>query len=168
SRIDNDANIDSTFNGFLKSTCDKEGADFFHNLDNTTDTTFDNASFTNLLNNKGLLHSDQELFSGGSTDAEVRAYSTNSAAFFSDFGNAMIKMGSLDVLTRSLELFTISSSSSGIPPASSSPPSSGTSTCLSISTSVLLQCSLPWLSFTNRLQNLGCCIMMELLTCSFK
>ncbi|XP_010261057.1 PREDICTED: cationic peroxidase 1-like [Nelumbo nucifera] len=98
-RIDNDANIDSTFHGFLKSTCDQGGDGFFHNLDNTTDTTFDNAYFTNLLDNKGLLHSDQELFSGGSTDAQVRAYSTNSAAFFSDFGNAMIKMGSLDVST---------------------------------------------------------------------
>jgi peroxidase len=68
-------------------------------LDVNSSTTFDNAYFTNLKNNKGLLHSDQQLFNGGSTDAQVNTYSANSATFRTDFANAMIKMGNLSPLT---------------------------------------------------------------------
>ncbi|XP_010263838.2 PREDICTED: cationic peroxidase 1-like [Nelumbo nucifera] len=100
SRIYNETNVDSSFAKSIKSNCPSAGGDnTLANLDTTTSTVFDNAYFTNLLNNKGLLHSDQQLFNGGSTDAQVRAYSTNSATFFSDFGNAMIKMGNLSPLT---------------------------------------------------------------------
>ncbi|KAE8718285.1 Detected protein of unknown function [Hibiscus syriacus] len=45
------------------------------------------------------LHSDQKLFSGGSTDAQVNAYSSNSGIFATDFANAMVKMGNLSPLT---------------------------------------------------------------------
>ncbi|KAK1388810.1 Peroxidase [Heracleum sosnowskyi] len=40
-----------------------------------------------------------ELFNNGSTDAQVRSYSTNNAAFLSDFTAAMIKMGNIRPLT---------------------------------------------------------------------
>ncbi|XP_010263840.1 PREDICTED: cationic peroxidase 1-like [Nelumbo nucifera] len=99
-RIHNETNIDSQFATSMKSNCPSSGGDNnLANLDTTTATTFDNVFFTNLLSNKGLLHSDQQLFNGGSTDSQVRTYSTNSATFFSDFGNAMIKMGNLSPLT---------------------------------------------------------------------
>ncbi|URE42374.1 Peroxidase [Musa troglodytarum] len=48
---------------------------------------------------KGLLHSDQQLFGGGSTDSLVTTYSTNTARFFSDFAAAMVKMGNISPLT---------------------------------------------------------------------
>ncbi|CAN1233785.1 Peroxidase 52 [Linum perenne] len=60
---------------------------------------FDNAYYRELVAQRGLLHSDQQLFSGGSQDALVRTYSTNVNAFARDFANAMIRMGNLSPLT---------------------------------------------------------------------
>lgn len=50
---------------------------------------------------RGLLHSDQELFNGGSQDGLVRLYSSNFRAFVNDFINAMVKMGNISPLTGS-------------------------------------------------------------------
>ncbi|KAI3874107.1 hypothetical protein MKX03_029783, partial [Papaver bracteatum] len=53
----------------------------------------------NLVSKKGLLHSDQELFNGGSTDAQVTTYSNDNPTFLIDFAVAMVKMGNLSPLT---------------------------------------------------------------------
>ncbi|KAM6567455.1 hypothetical protein CsatA_026583 [Cannabis sativa] len=50
---------------------------------------------------KGLLESDQVLFSGGSTDAIVTEYSKSPKTFRADFASAMIKMGDIQPLTGS-------------------------------------------------------------------
>ncbi|KAK7395004.1 hypothetical protein VNO78_15545 [Psophocarpus tetragonolobus] len=101
-RIYNDTNIDSSFATSLKANCPSTGGGSnLANLDTTTPNTFDNAYFKNLQNKKGLLHSDQELFNGGSTDSIVNGYSSNPASFGTDFANAMIKMGNLSPLTGS-------------------------------------------------------------------
>ena len=59
----------------------------------------------NLLNQKGLLGSDQILFSSDeaktTTLSLVQRYSTNSGLFFADFANSMIKMGNISPLTGS-------------------------------------------------------------------
>lgn len=68
-------------------------------LDLRTPTRFDNSYYKNLVAKRGLLHSDQELFNGGSEDALVRSYSNNNNAFFKDFVAAMIKMGNISPLT---------------------------------------------------------------------
>lgn len=68
-------------------------------LDLVTPNFFDNYYFKNLLQNKGLLTSDQVLFNGGSTDGIVTEYSINGKIFNSDFGAAMVKMGDLEPLT---------------------------------------------------------------------
>ncbi|KAI8557198.1 hypothetical protein RHMOL_Rhmol05G0317600 [Rhododendron molle] len=100
SRVYNETNIDSQFATSVQSKCPSAGGDNnLSPLDVTSPTSFDNAYFKNLQSQKGLLHSDQELFNGGSTDAQVNAYSTNSASFFTDFANAMVKMGNLSPLT---------------------------------------------------------------------
>ncbi|KAJ6708416.1 hypothetical protein OIU85_028658 [Salix viminalis] len=96
-RINNENNIDSSFKASTQAQC--QDTTSFVPLDVTSPTSFDNAYYRNLLNQKGLLHSDQQLFSGGSTDAQVRAYSSNQASFRTDFANAMIKMGNLSPLT---------------------------------------------------------------------
>ena len=70
-------------------------------LDLQTPTSFDNNYFKNLVQNKGLLHSDQQLYNGGSTDSIVSGYSTNPSSFSSDFATAMIKMGDISPLTGS-------------------------------------------------------------------
>ncbi|BAT83940.1 Cationic peroxidase [Vigna angularis] len=101
-RIYNDTNIDSSFATSLQANCPSVGGDStLSPLDTTSPNTFDNAYFKNLQSKKGLLHSDQELFNGGSTDSQVNAYSSNPASFKADFANAMVKMGNLSPLTGS-------------------------------------------------------------------
>ncbi|KAJ4971488.1 hypothetical protein NE237_004587 [Protea cynaroides] len=100
SRIYNETNINTAFGTSLKNKCPSASGDnSLSPLDTTSSTVFDSAYYTNLINSKGLLHSDQQLFSGGSTDSQVKAYSANSATFFTDFGKAMVKMGNLSPLT---------------------------------------------------------------------
>ncbi|XP_024191550.1 cationic peroxidase 1 [Rosa chinensis] len=99
-RLYNEANINSSFATSLKANCPSSGGDTnLSPLDVTTPNTFDNAYFKNLVSQKGLLHSDQQLFSGGSTNAQVNAYSSNPGSFSTDFANAMVKMGNLSPLT---------------------------------------------------------------------
>ncbi|KAK3037822.1 hypothetical protein RJ639_031863 [Escallonia herrerae] len=99
-RIYNETSISSTFATSLKSNCpSSDGDDNLSPLDASTPVVFDNAYYKNLLNSKGLLHSDQQLFSGGSTNSQVTTYSTSAAAFYTDFASAMVKMGNLSPLT---------------------------------------------------------------------
>nr|QID59360.1 ascorbate peroxidase [Camellia sinensis] len=99
-RIYNETSINTQFATALKANCPSTGSDNnLAPLDTTSATSFDNAYYTNLQSQKGLLHSDQQLFNGGSTDAQVNTYSSNSATFFTDFANAMVKMGNISPLT---------------------------------------------------------------------
>ncbi|KAA0040035.1 peroxidase N [Cucumis melo var. makuwa] len=74
-------------------------------LDRNSTDLFDNHYYKNLLNQKGLLGSDQILFSSNeaqtTTKALVEAYSSNVTLFFNDFVKAMIKMGNMSPLTGS-------------------------------------------------------------------
>lgn len=98
-RIYNEKNIDPAFAASLKQDCPRAGGeDNLASLDTTGDV-FDNNYFKNLVSMKGLLHSDQQLFNNGSTDSQVNAYSLDSAAFFADLADAMVKMGNLCPLT---------------------------------------------------------------------
>ncbi|CAM0910368.1 unnamed protein product [Alopecurus aequalis] len=95
-RIYTEPNINATFAAMRQQTCPQTGGD--GNLapfDDQTPDTFDNAYYTNLVAQRGLLHSDQELFNGGSQDAMVRKYVGNAKMFAGDFAKAMVKMGGL-------------------------------------------------------------------------
>ncbi|CAK9171315.1 unnamed protein product [Ilex paraguariensis] len=74
-------------------------------LDRNSIDLFDNHYFKNLLNGKGLLSSDQILFSSdealSTTKSFVQRYSDDSKLFFDDFVNSMIKMGNISPLTGS-------------------------------------------------------------------
>ena len=104
-RIYNDTDIDASFKTFLQANCPRSGGDndTISPLDIQTPTGFDNAYYTNLVNKKGLLHSDQQLFSGGGDEGHtvdvVNIYRTTPATFFSDFANAMVKMANLSLIT---------------------------------------------------------------------
>uniref|UniRef100_A0A1D1Y451 Peroxidase n=1 Tax=Anthurium amnicola TaxID=1678845 RepID=A0A1D1Y451_9ARAE len=104
SRIYNETSIDSSFARARQSTCPRasgNGDNRLAPLDRQTPNAFDNAYFKELVSRRGLLHSDQQLFSGGSTDSLVRSYSGGSGAFSSDFAAAMVKMGDISPLTGS-------------------------------------------------------------------
>ncbi|CAJ2631083.1 peroxidase [Trifolium pratense] len=100
-RVYNETNIDPTFAADMQAACPFEGGD--NNLspfDSSTPNNFDNAFYSNLVKNKGLVHSDQQLFgNGSSTNAQVRSYSRNMGRFKKDFANAMFKMTLLTPLT---------------------------------------------------------------------
>ncbi|KAL5974730.1 Cytochrome b-c1 complex subunit Rieske, mitochondrial [Asimina triloba] len=98
-RLYNETNIDKSFAASLKKICRPSGGD--NNLGplDSTPAKFDASYFQNLVGQKGLLHSDQALFNGGSTDGLVKGYSTDPAAFSADFVASMIKMGNLKPLT---------------------------------------------------------------------
>ncbi|XP_030537479.1 peroxidase 4-like isoform X2 [Rhodamnia argentea] len=103
-RIYNDGNIDSSFAKTRQGKCPRtvgSGDNNLAPLDLQSPTAFDSAYYKNLISNKGLLHSDQELFNGGSTDSLVKTYSRNPKTFNSDFASAMIKMGNIKPLTGS-------------------------------------------------------------------
>ncbi|KAI3666905.1 hypothetical protein L6452_41946 [Arctium lappa] len=101
-RLYNENNINSSFATSLRANCPSSGGDNnLSPLDVVSPTSFDNAYFSNLISQSGVLHSDQELFNGGSTDAQVRTYGSNSATFSTDFANAMVKMSNLNPLTGS-------------------------------------------------------------------
>ncbi|WCJ33747.1 Peroxidase superfamily protein [Euphorbia peplus] len=95
-RIYNETNIDAGFASTRRRGCPSVGGEGnLAALDLVTPNSFDNNYFKNLVQKKGLLHSDQILFSGGSTDDIVLEYSKNRAKFYSDFASAMVKMGNL-------------------------------------------------------------------------
>ncbi|XP_061352534.1 peroxidase P7-like [Gastrolobium bilobum] len=99
-RIYNETNIDANFATTRRANCPSTGGDTnLAPLDTLTPTRFDNNYYTDLVASRGLLHSDQVLFNGGSQDALVRTYSNNNAAFLRDFAAAMVKMGSISPLT---------------------------------------------------------------------
>ncbi|XP_072959724.1 peroxidase P7-like [Typha angustifolia] len=95
-----DTNINASFAAVRQQTCPKTGGDSnLAPIDVQSPIMFDNAYYQNLVGQRGLFHSDQELFSGGSQDSLVRLYSTNGAKFAADFAKAMAKLGNLSPLT---------------------------------------------------------------------
>ena len=102
--IYNESNIDGSFAKTRRANCPSKSGSGDNNLaplDLQTSTTFDNKYYKNLINKKGLLHSDQELFNGGSADSQVKSYANSESTFYSDFTAAMIKMGDISPLTGS-------------------------------------------------------------------
>ncbi|GLT97768.1 hypothetical protein SLE2022_153170 [Rubroshorea leprosula] len=101
-RIYNATDIDAGFASTRRRGCPaNQGDTNLAPLDLVTPNSFDNNYFKNLIQKKGLLQSDQVLFSGRSTDSIVSEYSNNQDTFKSDFATAMIKMGDIDPLTGS-------------------------------------------------------------------
>ncbi|XP_043697540.1 peroxidase 2-like [Telopea speciosissima] len=103
SRIYGDKNINMTFAKSLQSICPRpmgEGDDNLTSLDDRVSSAqFDTSYYSKQTQQKGLLHSDQELLNGGLADEVVLQFSSNSTAFFESFVAAMIKMGNLNPLT---------------------------------------------------------------------
>ncbi|XP_020241450.1 cationic peroxidase 1-like [Asparagus officinalis] len=101
-RVYNETNIASSFATSLQSNCPTSGSDdSLSPLDAVSPYVFDNYYYKNLIRNKGLMHSDQQLYNGGSADSQTTTYSSDAAKFYSDFAAAMVKMGGISPLTGS-------------------------------------------------------------------
>jgi peroxidase len=98
-----DPTLDKSYLSTLRKQCPRNGnQSVLVDFDLRTPTLFDNKYYVNLKENKGLIQSDQELFS--SPDASdtlplVREYADGQGKFFDAFAKAMIRMSSLSPLT---------------------------------------------------------------------
>ncbi|KAL4587186.1 hypothetical protein LXL04_000053 [Taraxacum kok-saghyz] len=90
SRLYNENNLNSSFATSLRANCPSSGGD--NNLAplDASATSFDNRYFNDLISQRGLLHSDQELFNGGSADAQFKDH-------FGCFGSPRTCMEQLDM-----------------------------------------------------------------------
>ncbi|XP_027368312.1 peroxidase 15-like [Abrus precatorius] len=99
-----DPTLNTTYLQTLRAICPNSGPGTnLTNFDPTTPDTFDKNYYSNLQVHKGLLQSDQELFStpGADTIDLVNRFSSNQTLFFENFKASMIKMGNIRVLTGS-------------------------------------------------------------------
>jgi peroxidase len=96
-----EADINKSFLKKLQQNCPKNGnVSVLNNFDQATPDLFDNAYYQNLQQGKGLLHSDQALFSTqGSNVATVNLLASASGNFLGDFADAMIKLDDISPLT---------------------------------------------------------------------
>ncbi|MBA0866291.1 hypothetical protein Goshw_019708 [Gossypium schwendimanii] len=104
SRIGTDPTLDPTFSDVLAQICPQGGnGNALANLDSSTADDFDNNYKTNLQNNRGLLQTDQSLFSTtkASTVANVNRFAGSQRNFFDAFVQSMINMGNISPLTGS-------------------------------------------------------------------
>lgn len=86
----------------LQQNCPQNGSgNTLNNLDPSSPNTFDNNYYANLVANRGLLQTDQELYStnGSSTISIVNSFAGNQNAFFVAFAQSMINMGNISPLT---------------------------------------------------------------------
>ncbi|CAI0418369.1 unnamed protein product [Linum tenue] len=95
-----EANIDAEFARERRASCFAGSGDANLGSLDGSPARFDGSYFKNLVEKKGLLHSDQALFAGGSTDSVVKGYgSNNGRSFWFDFASSMVKMGNIKPLT---------------------------------------------------------------------
>ncbi|XP_058096034.1 peroxidase P7-like [Magnolia sinica] len=96
----NSTNLETLVASDRKSRCPSTGGDnILSSMDHQSPNRFGNNYFQGLVKRRGLLRSDQELFNGGSVDDVVKIYSQDSQTFYTDFANAMIKLGNVNPLT---------------------------------------------------------------------
>ncbi|KAK6144002.1 hypothetical protein DH2020_020822 [Rehmannia glutinosa] len=101
-----DATLDAALIPELQAACPANGdGNNTVPLDNRSRDLFDNHYFVNLANGRGILQSDQILFSSDLANSTTRGiaqlYGSNPTVFFSDFANSMIKMANISPLTGS-------------------------------------------------------------------
>lgn len=95
----NGTDIDPGFASTRRRQCPQTGGDTtLAPLDLVTPNSFDNNYFKNLVLRKGLLQSDQVIFTSASTNSIVLEYSKSPGAFAADFASAMKKMGEIQPL----------------------------------------------------------------------
>ncbi|KAK7347833.1 hypothetical protein VNO80_22372 [Phaseolus coccineus] len=100
-----DTTLDTAMLSDLQSLCQNGDGNATAVLDRNSSDLFDNHYFKNLQSGKGLLSSDQILFSSDGANSTskplVESYIKDSGLFFGDFVNSMINMGNINPKTGS-------------------------------------------------------------------
>ncbi|KAE8694200.1 Peroxidase 15 [Hibiscus syriacus] len=96
-----DDTLDQSYAAYLGTHCPRSGGDQnLFSLDFVSPVKFDNSYFKKLLAYKGLLSSDQVLFTKNDVSRElVKKYAYNQQLFFEQFAESMIKVGNISPLT---------------------------------------------------------------------
>lgn len=97
-RIGSDPTMDQGLASQLRGTCGSNPTNGFAFLD-PSPVNFDNAFYRNLQGGRGLLGSDQVLYSDTRSRGAVDNYASNQGAFFADFVAAVTKLGRVGVKT---------------------------------------------------------------------
>ncbi|TKY69072.1 Peroxidase 5 [Spatholobus suberectus] len=98
-----DSSMDPSYAATLKTKCPAPPTttDPTVALEPSTSIRLDNKYYEGLINHRGLLTSDQTLFSSQSTKEMVQSNAYNGASWAEKFAHAMVRMGSIEVLTGS-------------------------------------------------------------------
>ncbi|KAL8143412.1 hypothetical protein V2J09_016444 [Rumex salicifolius] len=98
-----DYTLNQVYTNQLRGRCPRSGGDQnLFSLDYVTPARFDNSYYRNILASKGLLNSDQVLFTKSQQAADlVRLYAADNSAFFDHFAKSMLKMHMISPLTGS-------------------------------------------------------------------
>ncbi|KAG6515630.1 peroxidase 5-like [Zingiber officinale] len=96
-----DPTLDAAYAAQLKQQCPTVGTDAEVPMDPPSELGFDNSYYQGILRHRGLFTSDQTLVSKPAAAAQVILYALDSDVFKSRFAAAMVRMGSIGVLTGS-------------------------------------------------------------------
>nr|GEU41130.1 mitogen-activated protein kinase kinase kinase 5-like [Tanacetum cinerariifolium] len=96
-----DPQLDSSLASSLQTVCpNQDNSDTnLVPLDSVTTAKFDNIYYKNILNNSGILGSDQALMSDNRTATMVINYSKYPYLFAKDFGASMVKLSTVGIIT---------------------------------------------------------------------
>ncbi|KAI5058440.1 hypothetical protein GOP47_0026610 [Adiantum capillus-veneris] len=92
--------LDRQFAAFLRTRCSMNLSSDMNTvqaLDWSSPFSFDSSYFSNLQAGKGLLASDEVLWTDSRTKGIVRAFAQNQASFFAAFASSMVKLGNVGV-----------------------------------------------------------------------
>lgn len=97
-----DKTLERMFYSTLASTCPRNGGDNnLRPLEFATPSKFDNTYYKLLIEGRGLLNSDEVLWTGRDPQIAglVRSYAENEPLFFEHYVNSITKMGNINPLT---------------------------------------------------------------------
>ncbi|KAF0916235.1 hypothetical protein E2562_000816, partial [Oryza meyeriana var. granulata] len=94
-----DPSMDPSYVAALTQQCPQQAQGGMVPMDAVTPNAFDTNYYAAIVANRGLLSSDQALLADQTTAAQVVGYTNNPDTFQTDFAAAIVKMGSIGVLT---------------------------------------------------------------------
>lgn len=97
-----DSTLETSFYHTLASACPRAGGDGeIRPLDLVSPSRFDNSYYKLILEGKGLLNSDEVLWTGRDPEIAglVKSYAENEALFFEHYVSSVTKMGNINPLT---------------------------------------------------------------------
>ncbi|OAE32329.1 hypothetical protein AXG93_2801s1020 [Marchantia polymorpha subsp. ruderalis] len=95
---DTDPAMDKEFSVLLKTLCPQGNRTNTIFIDSTANH-FDRLYYKNVLGGRGVFITDSALITDPGSKKVVRSFAKRSSTFFSEFADAMVKMGNLGVLT---------------------------------------------------------------------